>query len=67
MEGKVKILKAIWFVFESICFALGLFILISVLTTLLNGGSINVKKNGEQVYCYSTDKQMCINSSEDNK
>lgn len=64
----MKIFKAIWFVFESICFAVGLFILISVLTTVVNGGSINLKKNGEQVYCYSTDNRVCLNNlSEETK
>lgn len=64
----MKVLKAIWFVFESICFAIGLFIFVSMLTTVVNGGSINLKKNGEQVFCYSTDKTMCVNNlSEENK
>ena len=59
----MKLLKAVWFVFESICFAIGLLIFISVLTTVVNGGSINVKKNGEQVYCFSTDNKTCLNNS----
>ena len=59
----MKLLKAVWFVFESICFAIGLFIFISVLTTVVNGGSLNVKKNGEQVYCFSTDNKTCLNNS----
>jgi len=63
----VRLLKAMWFVFESVCFAVGLFILINLLTTVVNEGTINVKKNGEQVYCYSTDKTKCVTLSEENK
>ena len=59
----MKILKAMWFVFESVCFAIGLFILINLLTTVVNEGTISIKKNGEQVYCYSTDKTKCVNNS----
>lgn len=62
-----SVFKAVWFVFESICFALGLFILISVLTSLVNKGTIDVKKNGEQVFCFSIDKNNCLNSSEEIK
>lgn len=64
----MKLLKAVWFVFESICFSLGLFIIISLLTMVVNGGSININKNGEQVYCYSTDNKACLNTlSEETK
>ncbi len=64
----MKLLKVVWVVFESFCFAIGLFICISVLTTLVNGGSINVNKNGEQIYCFSTDNKMCLNTlSEETK
>lgn len=59
----MKVVKAVWFVFESMCFAIGLFICISVLTTVLNGGSINVNKNGKEVYCFSTDNKTCLNNS----
>ena len=56
----MKVLKAIWVVFESICFAIGLFILISALTAVLNGGTISIKKDEKPVYCYSTDKTKCV-------
>lgn len=55
-----KVLKAVWFVFESVCFAIGLFILINLLTTVVNEGTISIKKNGEQMLCYSTDKNKCV-------
>lgn len=63
-----KVLKAIWVLFENICFAIGLFILISALTTVLNGGTISIKKDEKPVYCYSTDKTKCVDFlSEENK
>ena len=59
----MKILKALWFVFESVCFAIGLFILINLLTTVVNEGTISIKKNGEQMFCFSTDNKACLNNS----
>lgn len=63
----MKILKVLWIVFENICYAIGFLILFTVLTMVLNGGTIEVKKDGKQAYCYSTDKTKCEISSEENK
>ena len=64
----MRILKGVWFVFESICFGIGLFILVVGLTAIVSGGSISVKKDEKQVYCYSLDKTKCvITLSEENK
>ena len=63
----MKILKVLWIVFENICYAIGFLFLFTVLTMVLNGGTIEVKKDGKQTYCYSTDKTKCEISSEENK
>lgn len=61
----MKILKAVWFILESICLAIGLTVLISILTTVVNGSNLVIKKNGEQVYCYSMDSKQCLNLEEE--
>lgn len=64
----MKILKAVWFVFESICFGVGLFILVVALTAVVSGGSISISKDEKPVFCYSVDKNQCIKTlSEENK
>lgn len=64
----MKILKAVWFVFESICFGIGLFILIVALTAVVSGGSISISKDEKPVFCYSLDNNQCINTlSEETK
>lgn len=63
----MKILKGLWYVFESACFAVGLFIFITVLTVVINGSSLSIKKNGEQMFCYSTETKQCTNLSEETK
>lgn len=58
MEVCVKVL---WILFENICFAVGLFCLIFLLTSFLNEHSIIVIRDGEQIFCFSQDfKQTCI-------
>ena len=58
MEVCVKVL---WILFENICFAIGLFCLIFLLTSFLNEHNISVIRDGEQIFCFSQDfKQTCI-------
>lgn len=62
----MKVLKAIWWVFESICFAIGLFFVVMVLTNIANGGKVSITKDGEQVYCLaSSAKYDCSIKGED--
>lgn len=47
-------------VFENICFAIGLFVILFVLTNVINGSKVSLYKNGELVYCLSGDyKHTC--------
>nr|DAY73772.1 MAG TPA: hypothetical protein [Caudoviricetes sp.] len=59
----MKILKIIWILFENVCFAIGFFVCISLLTAILGGGNISATKNGEQVYCFPTNNKNCVNTS----
>lgn len=55
-------MKVVWVVFENICFALGLFVILFVLTNVINGSKVSLYKDGEQIYCFSGDfKHTCVN------
>lgn len=54
------VLRVLWILFENICFALGLFCLIFILTTYVDNHTITINKNGEQMYCFSRDFKNCV-------
>lgn len=59
-------MKAVKIILENICFAVGLFAVIFVLTSMINGGKVSLYRNGEQVYCFSTNpKQLCTEKEEE--
>ena len=56
-------MKYLLVVYENICFAIGLFVVIFVLTSVINGSKVSLYRDGEQLYCFSVDfKHRCINS-----
>ena len=56
-------MKYLWVVFENVCFAIGMFVVIFLLTNVINGSKVSLYKDGEQIYCFSGDfKHKCINT-----
>lgn len=56
-------MKVVWVVFESICFSIGMFVIIFILTNVINGSKVSLYKDGEQLYCFSGDfKHTCVST-----